>query len=303
MVKLEILEPPSATVIESSFASASASLHSPNLASFRCITTQGNPATLTQVFWFRNEHHFFTSISLKQLHQSQSSSSGSGHHFYRVGTGKHFTLVDDATSVGPVNGAFLRFNETTAASQPMVQYLESPDILTITNISRIHAGNYSCIGFNGAANSSQRSAEKVLSVRYKPGKATLSQNPAESYVLHGTQALLECTVNDAGNPRAHSIQWTLNGVRIDRPTEEPISLNAQVYGESGPLTARYRTAVADLSTSGQYACVAVNDLGEGQWGNFKLEVKCKCHSNVTQQPMLIQFPFLLFLLLWQYHPS
>lgn len=271
---MEILEPLSATVIESSVSANS--LHSSNLISFRCITTQGNPSTLSQVLWYRNGHHFFSTISLKQLQQSQSSSSS--HHFYRVGTGKHFTLVDDATSVNPVNAALLKFNESAVAFTPVVQYLESPDILTITNISRNHAGNYSCVGFNGAANSSQRSAEKTLSVKYKPGKATLSQNPAESYVLHGRQALLECTLKDAGNPRAHSIQWTLNGVRIDRPTEEPTILNAQVYGASGsgPLTARYRTAVADMSTAGLYACVAVNDLGEGQWGNFKLEVKCKC---------------------------
>jgi len=160
VVQLEILEPTSHTVIESPNTPSTLTA---SILSLRCVTIQGNPSTLTQVKWYRNGLHFLTSISLKQLQQSQSQS----HAFYRVGNGKHFTLLDENTPIGPINGAVLRFNDSR---EPLVQYLESPDILTITNVSRNHAGNYSCLGLNGAANSSNRSGEKKVEVKCKWGR-------------------------------------------------------------------------------------------------------------------------------------
>ena len=94
--------------------------------------------------------------------------------------------------------------------------------------------------------------------------------------------MLECKITDTGNPRAHSIQWTHNGVRIDRPlaVEEPLQnplYNDPTRGNGGNsvLLARFRTTIADKNTAGQYGCAAVNELGEGLWDNFRLEVKCK----------------------------
>jgi len=126
---------------------------------------QGNPAQLTQVQWYRDGHHFATTISLKQLQQQQQSGSQVP-PYYRTGTGKHFTLVDESTPIGPIDGAFL-VPSNASNGKPFVQYLESPDILAITNVSRYHAGNYSCLGFNGAANSSQLSPSKSIEVKCK----------------------------------------------------------------------------------------------------------------------------------------
>jgi len=110
----------------------------------------------------------------------------------------------------------------------------------------------------------------------KPGKAQLTLISGDDYVLHGAQAVLECRIVDQGNPPAHSIHWTHNGVRLNagKSLEEPVIDNRLTLpGSPGQLVARYRTALADMTTAGQYACAAISELGEGQWALMKLEVK------------------------------
>lgn len=99
------------------------------------------------------------------------------------------------------------------------------------------------------------------------------------YLLKGTQAVLECRIDDPGDPPANSIIWTHNGVRIDRATTHfqpppPPPMTSDSV-QQNPLIARYRTPKADMSTSGEYRCRAINDLGQGEWGQFRLDVKCK----------------------------
>ena len=166
VVQLDIIQPMSQTVIESNPSS---------LIALRCTTIQGNPSQLTQVQWYHNGHHFMTTLSVRQLNQLNGvgviNGISNGPNFYRVGMGKHFTLIDESTNtneqVGPIDGTLLAFNDSTLSQAPYVQYLDSPNLLTISNVSRIHAGNYSCLGFNGAANSSTSSLAKTIFVKCK----------------------------------------------------------------------------------------------------------------------------------------
>lgn len=306
MVKLEVLEPSNSIILENVHD------NSRNILRLRCVTILGNPSQLTSVHWHRNGQHFLTTTSLKQLKQQQqvlqqSATSGStggsvsvqtGRHFYRMGSGKHYTLVDESMPVGPFNGALFRESEGEASS-PFVSYLEHSDVIAIANITRHNAGNYSCLGFNGAANSSQLSIAKPIYVKCKffliflacsklfclldpPGPAHLTLANNEEYVLHGARALLECRISSAGNPRAHTIVWTHNGKRIDKPNSivlgpssealpSHMSDNHDLHG----LVVRYRSAPMDRTLGGEYGCAALNELGEGPRGLFNLQVRCK----------------------------
>lgn len=104
-----------------------------------------------------------------------------------------------------------------------------------------------------------------------PDKATLTLSGGENFVLKGYRAILECQISSAGNPAAHSIIWTHNGVRIEGAASELLRKEQ----EEEVLVARFRTAVADITTSGEYACTAVNEVGEGPWAKFMLQVKSK----------------------------
>lgn len=97
----------------------------------------------------------------------------------------------------------------------------------------------------------------------------------EQFVHKGLQALLECRIDEPGDPPAHSIVWTHNGVRIDRATTHFKPSVASDISQTNPLIARYRTPKADMTTAGEYRCRAINDLGEGDWSTFRLDVKCK----------------------------
>ena len=155
---MEVIEPTSHVIQENS------------QLRLRCRTIMGNPSQLNTVQWYHNNRHFLSTISLKQL-QQQSLQSGSisstpsFHLYHRIGSGKHFTLIDDTTSlIGPIDGELLLLNNQSI-TEPFVRYSDTPDLLTVSNVSRIHAGNYSCLGFNGAANSSQLSPVKFISVK------------------------------------------------------------------------------------------------------------------------------------------
>lgn len=105
---------------------------------------------------------------------------------------------------------------------------------------------------------------------------TSNSDTNDRYVLKGSQAVLECRIDDPGDPPAHSIVWTHNGVRIDRATthfQSPPMTGNSIQRNS--VIARYRTPKADMTTSGEYRCRAINDLGQGEWGTFRLDVKCK----------------------------
>lgn len=189
VVKLEIFEPSDSIIVENIDSS-----NKNNILRMRCETVMGNPTQLISVHWYRNGRHFLTTNSLKLLkpnhHQSMATGGGQGNsatiqtgrHFYRLGQGKHYTLVDEYMPVGPFDGAVFSDNEEPqfnfesltinsagedSSRQPFVSYLEQPDMISIMNITRINAGNYSCIGFNGAANSSQQSKSKSLYVKCK----------------------------------------------------------------------------------------------------------------------------------------
>lgn len=107
----------------------------------------------------------------------QQSVSGlsvqAAHHSYRLGGGKHYQLVDESTSIGPFNGALFAWNMSQDGSlvpgqaSPYVSYLESPDTIAISNVTRWNAGNYSCLGYNGAANSSKLSPARPIYVKCK----------------------------------------------------------------------------------------------------------------------------------------
>ncbi|OTF69890.1 Immunoglobulin I-set domain containing protein, partial [Euroglyphus maynei] len=252
-----------------------------------CITLHGNPKQLQTVHWYRNGQHFLTTISFRKLQSSSSqpiptssttTPSFLQHSFYhRIGTGKHFTLVDESTPLaGPLNGQFLLTPNGTSwlnMAEPYVHYLNEPEMLIIANVTREHRGNYSCLGFNGAANGSQLSNEKTISVKSSL-MLTSNSDTNDRYVLKGSQAVLECRIDDPGDPPAHSIVWTHNGVRIDRATthfQSPPMTGNSIQRNS--VIARYRTPKADMTTSGEYRCRAINDLGQGEWGTFRLDVK------------------------------
>lgn len=93
----------------------------------------------------------------------------------------------------------------------------------------------------------------------------------ENYVVHGQRAVLDCRINSVGNPRAHTIVWTHNGKRIERPNVIPIVLSANANDERRII--RFRSGPADRSISGEYGCAAQNELGEGVWGKFNLQVR------------------------------
>ena len=95
---------------------------------------------------------------------------------------------------------------------------------------------------------------------------------SEDFILHGEQALLECRVSDSGFPRAHSIIWSHNGVRL---TDQSVATDVNYDLPDMPLVSRYKTLPATLATSGKYGCSAVNELGEGPITNFNLDVKCE----------------------------
>lgn len=172
VVSLEIVEPNNQLIEEHSDGSLpTMTLH--------CITLHGNPKQLQTVHWYRNGQHFLTTISFRKLQSSSSqpiptssttTPSFLQHSFYhRIGTGKHFTLVDESTPLaGPLNGQFLLTPNGTSwlnMAEPYVHYLNEPEMLIIANVTREHRGNYSCLGFNGAANGSQLSNEKTISVK------------------------------------------------------------------------------------------------------------------------------------------
>lgn len=95
---------------------------------------------------------------------------------------------------------------------------------------------------------------------------------SEDFVLHGERAVIECRVPDSGYPRAHSIIWSHNGVRL---ADQSVATDVNYELPDMPLVSRYKTMPASLSTSGQYGCSAVNELGEGSITNLNLDVKCK----------------------------
>lgn len=183
VVTIEILEPKNQIIEERSNRPLP-------MLTLRCSTVAGQPPQLIAVHWYRNGRHFLTTVSFRhfqtqkqeqQQQQSTLSSSSSPlystatstpsflHHSYyhRIGTGKHFTLIDESTPLaGPVNGQFLLSINGTMA-QPYVHYLNQPELLTIANITKDHAGNYSCLGFNGATNASQLSKELLITVKCK----------------------------------------------------------------------------------------------------------------------------------------
>lgn len=94
----------------------------------------------------------------------------SSSHLYRqIGSGRHFSLIDEQSDTigsagGSLNGATIDF---TRFREPLIHYLESPEIVTLTNVTRNLAGNYSCTGFNGAANSSEQSSPVNIQVKCK----------------------------------------------------------------------------------------------------------------------------------------
>nr|XP_046915163.1 uncharacterized protein LOC124495776 [Dermatophagoides farinae] len=307
IVSLEVVEPKNQIIEERSDTPVMPTM------TLRCTTLHGNPSKLQTVNWYRNGRHFITTISFHKLQQQRQSASSQiiptisstlslsssttttttpsflHHSFYhRIGTGKHFTLIDESTPLsGPLNGQFLLTPNGTSWStnngEPYVHYLNEPEILIIANVTREHRGNYSCIGFNGASNGSRLSAAKIISVKYPPGPASLMLTSSSNsdtnnrYILKGTQAVLECRIDDPGDPPANSIIWTHNGVRIDRATTHfqpppPPPMTSDSV-QQNPLIARYRTPKADMSTSGEYRCRAINDLGQGEWGQFRLDVK------------------------------
>lgn len=114
-----------------------------------------------------------------------------------------------------------------------------------------------------------------------PGPAELTLTSVDDYVVHGQRAVLECRIKNVGNPRAHTILWTHNGRRIDRPNVIALSPPPSDNGLEQGFIVRYRSAPADRSISGEYGCAAQNELGEGPWGKFNLQVRgehCSCSS-------------------------
>ncbi|CAG2112585.1 unnamed protein product, partial [Medioppia subpectinata] len=128
------------------------------------------------------------------------------------------------------------------------------------NVTRAQAGNYSCQGYNGAANASRVSPARPLLVQYAPGDAKLSAlDSDQSYAIKGQTLTLECRCNDHGNPAAHTFIWTHNGRRV-----ESVSVAENHLLRVGP---------ADVHTRGDYACAAINTVGQGRWANLWLDVK------------------------------
>lgn len=136
----------------------------------------GNPSKLLAVNWYKDQRIFLTTISLKNNHNkffdgvwlSQSSSMDRRNSYppsyHRIGSGKHFTLTDDSTIfIGPLDGKALFIDNELDSND--IYYLDDPQTLTIANVTRKMMGNYGCSGYNGAANYSDVSDPKFLSVK------------------------------------------------------------------------------------------------------------------------------------------
>lgn len=143
MVSLSVLEPESRVLREG---------HS-SVIRLRCSAVGGKPARLVAVHWLLDHQPLLSTLA---AHHSSSAL------YHRVGSGQHFALAPDSAQA--VDGSLL----APGQSRP-VHLSHSPDVLVIENATRALAGNYSCLGFNGAANSSQASAPEFISVECKSG--------------------------------------------------------------------------------------------------------------------------------------
>ena len=89
----------------------------------------------------------------------------------------------------------------------------------------------------------------------------------------------------------------MSSKRLTHQSFNPITLMPPKSSsvERYQLIARYKTSIADMTTAGFYGCFAENELGEGQWGNLRLEVKCRFNFFIRIYIYLFLLYFLLFL--------
>ncbi|KPM06201.1 Immunoglobulin domain containing protein 5, partial [Sarcoptes scabiei] len=170
VVSFEIIDPKNGTIEERLDNISNFSV------TFKCSLLMGNPSKLLAVNWYKDQRIFLTTISLKNNHNkffdgvwlSQSSSMDRRNSYppsyHRIGSGKHFTLTDDSTIfIGPLDGKALFIDNELDSND--IYYLDDPQTLTIANVTRKMMGNYGCSGYNGAANYSDVSDPKFLSVK------------------------------------------------------------------------------------------------------------------------------------------
>ncbi|RWS14947.1 hemicentin-1-like isoform X2 [Dinothrombium tinctorium] len=171
--------------------------------------------------------------------------------------------------------------------------------LQLRNVSRSHAGNYSCQGWNGSNKPSRRSAPQQLQVqcnyactRYHEcsyclradpgGKAILSMVDKDpESVIKGSSVTLKCSVDDnPGNPPVEEYIWTLNGRRIKEAD-----------------SAIHHIPAVTVDSQGNYSCAAVNKVAVGSYGFFELRAKAPprlIHGLPPQRGSLRNQSFSLF---------
>ncbi|XP_068687443.1 protein turtle homolog B-like isoform X1 [Montipora foliosa] len=129
--------------------------------------------------------------------------------------------------------------------------------LTITRITWMQKGLYSCIAYNSAG---QQRQSAVLGVRYRPVVQFPEDHPKNHTVAVGETVTFYCKT--IGNPPTKRHKWQFNGVDI--PGESC---------DNGCPFIRYTKNGVVQQDAGRYSCIGYNDLGYGPPATAELFVK------------------------------
>ncbi|CAG9798116.1 unnamed protein product [Chironomus riparius] len=144
-----------------------------------------------------------------------------------------------------------------------LDFRQSGDVLSITDIKAEHAGTYICRGINNMRPYGSKAMERVgnstvaVLIRHRPGKAVITPNKPVVHV--GNSVTFTCSANPPG--------WPVPQYRWFRDVEGEISTQKVLSQGS-----QYVIPRAHLGSEGRYHCHAANELGHGEMATITLEV-------------------------------